>query len=308
MDKWPRNFIKASLIYMGLGVLMGLAMAFTDLTLAGMRFIHVHLMLLGFMAMMIYGVAYHIMPRFNAKPLPFDRLVGLQFWLANVGLLGMVTLYGAGAFWGPPMMRMAFGVFGLLEAISIFIFIANIYAVVSEKPALAPQPKADTPAEPQIKVKPSMKINEIVDKWPHLEERLIELGFGDVAAPATRNTIGKMISLEMAAKKEGKDIFELIAQLEGKKLISAEDKAAPASPLSGDSIARGDMATQKTLIGALLETYPETKPVFEEHYGEGCFTCPGQATETIEQTAMMHNMPAEKILGEVNSIIEKSLK
>jgi cbb3-type cytochrome oxidase subunit 1 len=45
--------------------------------------------LLGFVTMMIYGVAYHVLPRFAGHPLHSRRLAGWHWWASNAGLLGM---------------------------------------------------------------------------------------------------------------------------------------------------------------------------------------------------------------------------
>ena len=42
---------------------------------------------------------------------------------------------------------------------------------------------------------------------------------------------------------------------------------------------------------------------FEKYYGEGCFSCPGQVYETVEQTAARHNVDPENILQEINAVI-----
>ena len=52
----------------------------------------------------------------------------------------------------------------------------------------------------------------------------------------------------------------------------------------------------------------DNKKAFESLYGEGCFSCPGQAFETMEQSASVHNVAPELILDEINNEIEKELK
>ena len=323
MEKIIKLFIKASILYLALGVFFGLHVAVADHAAAELRFIHVHVMLLGFMAMMIFGVAYHILPRFNAKPVPYPSWIPVQFWMANIGLWGMCVLYAMGALWNSGPLRMAFGFFSALEGVSILLFVINIFYVLKDEPAEkpappAPEPKKDEPAEKkentaseEVKLAPSMKISEILEKWPHLRDMMLEQGFSDVANPAVMNTVAKMVSLEMASKKAGKDVFEVIAVLEGKQLVTADDNGSAPTPVKvpgAETIKRGDKASAKTLIGPLIDEYPETKKVFETHYGAACFTCPGHKTETVEQTAAMHGMPAEKILDEINAIIEQALK
>lgn len=326
MDKFGKLFVKASVIYLSLGALFGLHMAVADHGYTQLRFIHVHFMLIGFMAMMIFGVGYHILPRFNAKPLPYPALVPVHFWLANAGLMGMGALYVAGAFSETGAPRMLFGLFGLMEASGMFIFTANIYSVLTEEKrpepftvataaqsGQAPKSVENAAMAQEVKLSPAMKISEILEKYPHLEEAMAEEGLGDVVNPAVRQTAATLVTLGMAAKKAGLEPYPLMARLEGKQLISASDKPKPASQpgedgVLGKGIKRGEMATMDTLVGGLLEAYPETKKVMEAHYGAACFTCPGQNTETIEQTASIHGTSPQNILDEINGIIKEAIK
>ena len=321
MDKNAKLFVKASMYYLLAGLFFGSHLSIFEHAREQIRFVHVHAMLLGFMMMMVNGVAYHILPRFNARPLPYPALVPVHFWMANAGLWGMASMYVLGGYWTAGAPRVLFGVFSVVEATALVMFAVNILGVLKEEPEVKPEiviatapareekAVAAQPIGEPVKVSPSMKIAEILEKWPHLEETFNEVGLSNVANPAVRGTVAKMVTLEMAAKKGGVSLFELIAALEGKKLVNASSaKEAPAHPEGflpiGSQIKRGEKAVAKTQIGNLLEVYPETKVVFETNYGAACFTCPGQKTETVEQTAMMHNMPVEKILEEINSIIE----
>ncbi|MGZ8376133.1 MAG: hypothetical protein ACXW0Z_02725 [Gemmatirosa sp.] len=90
MDWFVKAFLKASLAWLTLGVTLGVAMA-AHPAWAVYRPAHMHMVLLGFVTMMIYGVAYHVIPRFTGNPLHARRLPGWHWWGANVGLLLMVV-------------------------------------------------------------------------------------------------------------------------------------------------------------------------------------------------------------------------
>ncbi|ADC72238.1 conserved hypothetical protein [Thioalkalivibrio sp. K90mix] len=90
----PRNrmFILAALVYALLGGLIGvLWLAHPGLIPGNVPRIHGHLMLLGFVIMMIYGVGLHVLPRFSGRSLFSERLAHVQFVLANVGLWVMIA-------------------------------------------------------------------------------------------------------------------------------------------------------------------------------------------------------------------------
>lgn len=125
MDWFVKNFVKASLAWFGIGATLGVCMAI-DPALIIYRPAHLHMNLLGFVTMMIYGVAYHVMPRFTGHPLYSPRLAVTQWWLSNAGLAIMVCGFaiaprraGAGG------LLLAAG--GALSAAGAYGFIFNIW-------------------------------------------------------------------------------------------------------------------------------------------------------------------------------------
>jgi cbb3-type cytochrome oxidase subunit 1 len=90
MDWFVKAFLKASLAWLALGVTLGVAMA-AHPAWAVYRTAHLHMLLLGFVTMMIFGVAYHVIPRFTGHPLHARRAPGWHWWIANVGLVLMVV-------------------------------------------------------------------------------------------------------------------------------------------------------------------------------------------------------------------------
>jgi cbb3-type cytochrome oxidase subunit 1 len=126
MDKYAKAFVKASLIYLGIGAILGVLMAiWPDIRFTISR-VHVHILLLGFMAMMIYGVGYHILPRFMGRPIYSHRLGNTQVWLANITLIGLSIFWVLEASQGGIWHTLAI-VFGVGQTVSIFLFIINLW-------------------------------------------------------------------------------------------------------------------------------------------------------------------------------------
>ncbi len=319
MDRYPRLFILAAIGYLLTGVVLGIGFTAGELDPATLRFVHIHLNLLGFMAMFVYGVGYHILPRFNAAPVKHPGLIGMHFWFVNTGLVGMSLGAIAGGVYGTGTSHAIFLAGSILEVMGIFIFAFNLVPVLLPAPvhtvpvpvaAPAAPPKTVPPAAPVIT--PDMRVVEILEKFPRLEGPLVSYGFKTLAIPAARASFAKTTTLEQACRIHRLDGGEIAAKLNtvlAGGAVAASPQPAPvrkaAEPASkGEKIKRGDAPTAATLIGALLEAYPEAKPVFEKNYGEGCFSCAGQAFETLAQTADMHGMKVEKILDEINQAIE----
>jgi cbb3-type cytochrome oxidase subunit 1 len=106
--------------------------------------------------MMIFGVAYHVVPRFTGHALYSRRLAGAHWWMANVGLLFMAC-----GFIATPYASRAAGlcvaIGGTLSACGAYAFIMNLWRTidgpaakpVAAKPvaakASAPTSRADLP-------------------------------------------------------------------------------------------------------------------------------------------------------------------
>ncbi len=132
MDRFVKNFIIASIIYLGIAAVLGVFML-ADRELLSLKFVHSHLMLLGWVSMMIYGVGYHVLPRFSGRPLRYPKLGEIQFWTANGGLIGMLLFYALGVFDPLPAYRTLSILFGAAEVFSIFLFFYNMLATLVPK-------------------------------------------------------------------------------------------------------------------------------------------------------------------------------
>ncbi|MGD2081297.1 MAG: hypothetical protein PVG55_01620 [Nitrospirota bacterium] len=133
MDRFVKNFIAMSMVYLAVASFMGVAMLASPGLLA-LKFVHSHLMLLGWVSMMIYGVGYHILPRFAGKLIKKPGLCELQFWMANVGLVGMLAFYVPMIYGEPTKVLVAATVgFALMEAVSILLFFYVMMTTVFSK-------------------------------------------------------------------------------------------------------------------------------------------------------------------------------
>jgi heme/copper-type cytochrome/quinol oxidase subunit 1 len=130
MDPSVRRFIRASLVWLGIGVAIGVAMALVPRAIA-YRPAHVHANLLGFVSMMIFGVAYHVVPRFTGRPLHDPRLAAVHLWVANAGLAvlagGWIVRVHAPQV-GTPMV----GAGGLASAVGAYLFIYNLWRTLGD--------------------------------------------------------------------------------------------------------------------------------------------------------------------------------
>ena len=134
MNKLSILFIKTSLVYLALSAILGVLITIGP----GYSFMHSHLALIGWVTFFIFGAAYEIIPHYSGRAIFSENLGYIQFWLGNIGLIGLALSY--------PFMRMYMLkgkdasdaalmviLFGSIEAISIFMFIYNIWNSIRKK-------------------------------------------------------------------------------------------------------------------------------------------------------------------------------
>ena len=132
MDWFSKAFVKAALVWLGLGVTLGVIMAMYPAT-AGYRTAHLHMNLLGFVSMMIYGVSYHVMPRFTGNAIHNVKIAVAQLWLANLGLALLAAGFALRAQGGRASIYfLALG--GVMGAVAAYCFIYNIWRTLEGSP------------------------------------------------------------------------------------------------------------------------------------------------------------------------------
>lgn len=130
MERIVVLYLRMSVIYFVLGVVVGFGMLLWPGESGYYIPIHVHLNLMGFMSMMIYGVGYHILPKFSGRLIYSPRIMKVQFWLANAGLIGMVISWPFTVRGDASLFESALILSALLSLTSIVLFAINILKTI----------------------------------------------------------------------------------------------------------------------------------------------------------------------------------
>lgn len=141
MEPFVRRFVRASLLWLGAGVLIGVSMAFWPGAALVYRPAHVHANLLGFVSMMIFGVAYHVIPRFSGNALHHRALASVHLWVANTGLALLVGGWIGRVHWpaaGTAMVRAG----AAASAVGALLFVYNLWRTLDGAP---PRPSSSPP-------------------------------------------------------------------------------------------------------------------------------------------------------------------
>ncbi len=132
MDRFVKGFIVMSVVYLGIAALLGVVMLGSQNAMA-LKFVHSHLNMLGWVSMMIYGVGYHILPRFMGRPLYSNKIGEAQFYLANISLVSMLLFYVLNIYSPTGMFRTLTVLSGAIQALAIFLFFYNMLMTLLTK-------------------------------------------------------------------------------------------------------------------------------------------------------------------------------
>src|SRR3990172_6729524 len=110
------NFIRSAIIYLVIGSTMGVLMAVFPPWGPPLRTAHAHINLLGWISMMIFGVGYHVLPRFRGKQLHSEGIATAQVIIMNIGLVGFAVFSVLFNLYGGDLLRGLLGLAGAIEA------------------------------------------------------------------------------------------------------------------------------------------------------------------------------------------------
>ncbi|MEP7189041.1 MAG: hypothetical protein ABI901_07630 [Roseiflexaceae bacterium] len=114
--------IKAAFIYLACGIGLGVWFALDRAMGALLRPLHAELNLWGWATLLIYGMAYHMLPRFAGHMPRWPRLAGALPWLAiaSVALVaaGWISMVSA-----LPLAQMVLVAGGALQVVAAALFV-----------------------------------------------------------------------------------------------------------------------------------------------------------------------------------------
>ena len=132
------RFLRCAMAYLAVGVTLG-GLMFLGLVSLPM-FVHAHLNLFGFVLMLVFGMVFKLVPpMFVRRQGLFSlRMAQAQFWLANLGLIGMVVTYAMPVRQESRAVWAAAAASALAAVAACYLFIINVFLTL--RGAGAPDP------------------------------------------------------------------------------------------------------------------------------------------------------------------------
>ncbi len=126
-DKVAVRFTRLSTPYLLLGMTLTVFISLMSGGYVKYRPVIYHTYFLGWIAMMVFGVGYHILPRFADNKVHSLFLMRLNLKLANIGIAGFIFSWLLSLFFGSAFLNNLRHPFGILTASALFIFVYNIW-------------------------------------------------------------------------------------------------------------------------------------------------------------------------------------
>jgi hypothetical protein len=160
-----------------------------------------HLMAVGFITSIIFGVAYRVLPIFNGVNLHSNKLMRVSFWHLLAGTtiaLAMAFNAAYGGAWSYAWSAAS----GWLVLAAVMMFAANLWRTLRSRAE-----KFTRDAE----VKLATRVADLLEVFPELRPVLIHGGLSGLAR--MRGSPPRFVTIEFAARRHGIDPRPLVAAL-----------------------------------------------------------------------------------------------
>jgi hypothetical protein len=188
-----------------------------------------HALTVGFISIMILGMASRIIPVFTGVRLYSSSLLLITFVLINTGnALRVLSQPLASEFGG--LFFVTMGISGFIEVTALAIFGYNIWKTMDNAQAedeaitatIAEQDVEELP-EPSSSIGGMIKIDlpinkdhivgEVIEQYPATLDVFINRGFAHLQNQVLRNTLAKTVTIEMASRAHSIDFESLLVEL-----------------------------------------------------------------------------------------------
>jgi hypothetical protein len=175
-----------------------------------------HAVTVGFISLMIVGVAAKVVPTLNGVDVRSLSRLWLPFVLINAGCTVRVvaqTLTDVA-----PLSFAVAGVSGLLEVLGLALWGGHLWSIMAGRLDNLPAGEASAPADypplgPGEPIGPAHRIGQVLDRYPGLLETFLSFGFRPLANPLLRRAIAPHVTIERACSLLGVDLPQLLAAL-----------------------------------------------------------------------------------------------
>jgi hypothetical protein len=157
-----------------------------------------HAFAVGFVSLMMVGVAWRILPIFSGAERPPPARIAWVYGLLICGCLFRVTGQVASGLWGGGWFGVM-GISGWLELGGVMLFGMDVLRLLNGTPVQAVLPDAGAPVE----LSPEAPVGPLVAHRPWLVPVFARHGMGQVSHPLFQRSLGQRVTVAQACRRFG---------------------------------------------------------------------------------------------------------
>lgn len=177
-----------------------------------------HAVTVGFISMMIVGVASKVVPTLNGVAIHHLSALWIPFWLINAGCAFRVAGQTLTDFF--PGMFFFIGFSGVLELSGLMVWGFHIFAIMTGRVTTKAQDSISLRIHETITEK--HKVGDVLQLYPHLLDEFVQFGFTPLTNPVLRRTVARAVSIESACRKLDVNTNILLNRLNERKQQTAQ--------------------------------------------------------------------------------------
>lgn len=179
-----------------------------------------HAITVGFVSMMILGVSSRVVPTLNGVDVSRLSRLWIPFALLNAGCTLRVVFQIATDI--TPSAFPVAGVSGVFEVTALAVWAVHLWAIMAGRPRY--RLAATVGYVPGTPIEGGHRVGELLDRYPHLLDKFITLGFRPLANPLLRHTLAPHVSVAQGCRQLGLDVTGVL-----RALNDAREKPTPSA-------------------------------------------------------------------------------
>jgi hypothetical protein len=170
-----------------------------------------HAITVGFLSLMIMGVAAKIVPTLNGVSPNALTPLWAPFVLVNLGCALRVTGQTLTDF-TPAAFGVA-GASGLLEVMGLGLWGVHLWRVMAGKVRLTHQAAARAEYDPSTPIRGELTVAVALDAHPELLDTFVAFGFTALVNPRFRASLARVVTIDRACRRMGVDCNQFLCEL-----------------------------------------------------------------------------------------------
>jgi hypothetical protein len=163
-----------------------------------------HAFTLGFVTLMIFGMAARVVPVFGGADLRHPRLLAAGSWLIVAGVLLREVQLGVALF-NLPALTWISGPSGFVAATGVVLCSITIWSTMNARPVAA--------IRTSVAIDEDANVGALVDAHEEFIPILVEAGFTPIANPLLRRTLARAVTLRQACSIQKIDLEKVLQRL-----------------------------------------------------------------------------------------------